>query len=478
MGEHFVIVGNGAAGFRAAKALRQADAAARISIFTRERYPFYVRRQLGRFLSGETALGELIFQGRNAYRRERLDLFLMTRIEQVVPASHEVVLASGDRVRYDRLLVATGTEAVPLEVPGADLGGVLSFDGLGPALEARTALKEGRLRRAVLLGCGLTNLVLAEGLAKRGIRVTQVMESDRYWPEMLDEQASDLVETLLEQHGVAIRRSAAARAVVGAGGQAVGVECTDGTVLAADLVGFGSDRRPAVGLLKGSGVEIGRGVRVGARCQTSHTDVFAAGDVTEPGFATAQPAFALAEPGGGSDGAGRPFCWQRAWTQGDLAAAGMLDRAADPGADAVRMRTSVFGRDLAVIGCGHLAEAGDVEALQVHAPADTYRRLVFRGGRLVGAIVFGTGESVPELNRFVAARETRAAVEAALHGPRPDRAMDTLPQTFAQHCPICAAELVVHRGTPMGQTFRCHVCNTDLAVRWDGARGGLEVLRP
>ena len=160
MSQHFVIIGNGAAGFRAAKALRRADSAARISIFTQERHPFYLRRQLGDFLAGNLTLTELIFQSRNTYRREQIDLFLMTRITAVDPAAHEVVFASGERVRYDRLLVATGTDAVPLDIPGAALDGVVRFDTLRGAVAVRRALDQ--VRRAAVLEAGLVGLKLAD----------------------------------------------------------------------------------------------------------------------------------------------------------------------------------------------------------------------------------------------------------------------------------------------------------------------------
>ena len=90
MTTHFVIVGNGAAGYRAAKALGEADTDAQVSVFSDERYPFYLRRQLGDFLSGAMTLQEIVFQSRNAYRRERIDLFLMTPIMSIDPDAHAV----------------------------------------------------------------------------------------------------------------------------------------------------------------------------------------------------------------------------------------------------------------------------------------------------------------------------------------------------------------------------------------------------
>ena len=483
MADHFIIIGNGTAGFRAAKDLRCASSAARVSLFTQERYPFYLRRQLGDLLSGEVAVNDLVFQSRNAYRRERLDLFLSTRVERIEPQAHEIVLASGERARYDRLLAATGTEAVPTGLPGETLTGVVRFDTLARAAEARAALDSGSVRRAVILDEGLVGLAMAEGLAAAGVRVTQLVRGERYWPEMLDDHSAALIEALLEERNITIRRGAVARAVVGAGQQAIGVETADGEVLPAELIGWGSRRRAATALLEKAGAAMGCGVRVDGRFQTSIKDVFAAGDVAEPSRPLGTE---LAAPGLGAAANafapqpewGCPFCWQRAWAQGDLAAAGMMDRQADLAPDAIRLRGTVFGRELAVIGDGHLAEGGEVAALDVRDQPDVYRRLVFRAGRLVGAIVLGSGEPVQPLNRMVTARLPRRAIEAALGRPPSERTAELLPMTFAQHCPICAAELVVYQGTRIGELTHCRTCNTDLVVRWNGQRGWLEVIPP
>ncbi|HUW99358.1 MAG TPA: FAD-dependent oxidoreductase [Phycisphaerae bacterium] len=478
MSRHFIIIGNGAAGFRTAKALRRASPAAQISLFTRERHPFYLRRQLGDFLSGNLTQAELVFQNRNTYRRERIDLFLMTPIAAVHPADHEVVFSSGQRVRYDRLLVATGTEALPLDLPGAALAGVVCFDTLRAAVEAQEAAQGAR--RAVLLDAGLVALVLAQSLVERGIEVTQLVTGDRYWPEMLDEEASRLVERLLEANGVTIRRHADPKAVIGAAGRAIGVETRTGDILGAELVLYGNRRRPAVAFLEGSGIEVGLGVRVDERLRTSDPDVFAAGDAAEP----VPPPPALAPE--------TPFCWQRAWNQGALAAANMLESGAPagpPAAGAVRLRTEIFGCELAVIGQGHLANGGEVESvrlrdaggpssrenLSLQGGPETYHRLVFRAGRIIGATVIGTGEWVPHLERLVAADADRAEVERTL---TPAAGALRLPQTFARHCPICAAELVVHHGTPAGARIRCEACSTDLVVCWDAERMWLEVNLP
>jgi NAD(P)H-nitrite reductase large subunit len=465
MNTHFVIIGNGAAGYRAAKALRRADADAQVSVFSDERYPFYLRRQLGDYLSGSLTLEEVIFQSRNAYRRERIDLFLMTRITGLDPADHVVTFASGPPVRYDRLLLATGTRPVLPPIPGRALEGVATFDTLTEASALRSSLRA--VERAVVLREGIIGLSLAESLVARGVEVTQLMPGDRFWPEMLDEAASRRIETLLEDQGVRLARSATPRRITGTDGRCDGVEMTDGRSVPADVVACGCRRQPAIDLAEEAGLEVGFGIRIDDGYRTSAPDIWAAGDVAEP-------------TSGPLTGEAAVFCWQRAWAQGERAAACMLDRHAEPPREAVRIRTNVFGSDLVVLGQGHLPAGGDVEVDDRPEGPDIYRRLVYRRDRLVGALVLGTGETVAELNALVTEEADRDTVEAALSAPAESDAdaADRVPSTFARHCPICAAELVVHRGTAAGAVLTCPACNTDLIVRWDGRGGWIEILRP
>lgn len=489
MSTHFVIVGGGVAAFRAAKELRRADDGIEITLFVEEAHPFYLRRQLGDLLGGNLTAGELIVQSRNTYRRERINLFLMTRVARVQPSAHEVVLDSGQRVRYDRLLIATGTRAVPLDLPGADLQGVVTVDNLATAVQVERTL--ATRPRAVVLDENVVGLRLAEGLAGRDIDVTLLARGDRVGSGVLDEGAGALVEALLESEGVTVRHNTVPRAIVGAGGRAIAVETAEGVLLPAELVVTGGRRCPAVGLLQDSGIEVRRGVRVDAALHASAPDVFAAGDVAEP------------VASGVWEGEQQALCWQRAWTQGRLATAGMLGRSADPVPDVLRLRTVLFGQDLAVLGRGHLPEGPGIDAMTIHGrpgpaerreaaardpedwpdvpfpprnQAQVYRRLVFDQGRLVGAVLVGPAEWYPQITRLMAEEASREAVEQALGLSDRQTGVGIVPQAFAWHCPICAAELAVPRGTAIGATMACRACNTQLRVRWSGDRGWVEAV--
>jgi len=309
-------------------------------------------------------------------------------------------------------------------------------------------------------------LTLAESLLALGVHVTQLVRGERFWPEMLDEHTGGLLEGLLEDAGVTLRPGTEARAILGAGGRAIGVETAAGETLRADLVAVGCRRRPAVDVVRGSGLEVRRGILVDEALRASRPDVFAAGDVAEP---------AGSADFGPDDAA---FCWQRAWAQGGVAAAGMLGRTAEPALEAMRLRTTLFGRDLAVIGRGHLPQGGGMTAIELRDGPEIFRRLVFHRDRLIGAIVFGTGESVHELNRLVAEQALRQRVAAVLELAEPQPGLGHMPATLARHCPICAAELIVRHGTAADTVIRCEVCSTDLVVRWDGQRLWLDISRP
>jgi NAD(P)H-nitrite reductase large subunit len=133
---------------------------------------------------------------------------------------------------------------------------------------------------------------------------------------------------------------------------------------------------------------------------------------------------------------------------------------------------------LAVIGRGHLPQGGGMTAIELRDGPEIFRRLVFHRDRLIGAIVFGTGESVHELNRLVAEQALRQRVAAVLELAEPQPGPAHMPATLARHCPICAAELIVRHGTAADTVIRCEVCSTDLVVRWDGQRLWLDISRP
>jgi NAD(P)H-nitrite reductase large subunit len=172
-----------------------------------------------------------------------------------------------------------GAQAIPLEVPGADLEGVLKLDHMR---DAKLILKQARRgKTAVVVGGGITALELAEGLLSRGMKVHYLLRGDRYWSNVLDEHESKIVEHRLREDGVTLHHHAEVIEVTGSKGKVNGARLRNGQLLKCDLVAYAIGIRPRVELAKQAGLAIDRGILVNEYLQTDDPDIFAAGDVAQ-----------------------------------------------------------------------------------------------------------------------------------------------------------------------------------------------------
>ncbi len=133
----------------------------------------------------------------------RLDLaWIGESATAVDPAAHSVTLESGRRLSYDRLLLATGSKAIGTRVPGAELDGVVTLDGMDDARAMVARCGKGKV--AVVVGGGITALEIVEGFRARGVHVHYFMRQDRYWSNVLSESESRIVALALRREGVEI----------------------------------------------------------------------------------------------------------------------------------------------------------------------------------------------------------------------------------------------------------------------------------
>ncbi len=280
MSSHVAIIGNGIAGVTAARVLRKADARVAITLVSDETdYP-YARTALmyvfmGHVRFGDTKLYEDDFWQQNRIRRVR------GRVEAIEPAAHRLRLTGGQALDYGKLLVATGSEATAAPWPGAHLEGVHQLWGIADVEKLDAAVGDGRaVRRAVVIGGGLTGVELAEMLHTRGVAVTFLVRDARFMGRALPPEESALVEAEIVRHGIDLRLETEAARFTGAG-RVAAVETTDGETIPADVVGATVGVRPNLSALAGSGIETARGVLVDRYLRTSAPDVYAAGDCLE-----------------------------------------------------------------------------------------------------------------------------------------------------------------------------------------------------
>jgi len=274
----YVIIGVGVAGMAAIEAIRSLDSSGEIILVGDDPYGFYSRPGLAYFLTGE--LHDKALFPRNAEDMRKLNFrYLTARVTRILRKDRSVELENQPAVAYDRLLVAVGAQAVPLEVPGADLEGVLKLDHMS---DAKHILKHARRgKTAIVVGGGITALELVEGLRAHGVRVHYLLRGDRYWSNVLDEQESRIIERRLQEAGVTLHHRAEVIEIAGRGGRVSGVRLLNGQTLPCDLLAYAIGIRPRLDLAKQAGLALDRGILVNEYLQTNDPDIYAAGDVAQ-----------------------------------------------------------------------------------------------------------------------------------------------------------------------------------------------------
>jgi NAD(P)H-nitrite reductase large subunit len=274
----YVIVGSGVAGIAGIEAIRSIDKDGEIVLIGDDPHGYYSRPGLAYYLTGELHDKALFPRTMDDYHR--MDFrYLKGRVKHIRRDDRVLWLDSETSLTYDRLLLAVGAQASPLEVPGADQEGVLKLDNLE---DAKRILKYARRgKTAVVVGGGITALELVEGLVSRGMKVHYLLRGDRYWSNVLDEQESRIVEHRLQEEGVTVHHHAEVIEITGKNNRVNGIRMLDGKMLKCELVAYAIGIRPRSGLAKQAGLAIDRGILVNEYMQTNDPDIFAAGDVAQ-----------------------------------------------------------------------------------------------------------------------------------------------------------------------------------------------------
>jgi len=268
-----VIVGGGAAGFAAAEKLRRERYQGDLVMLSGEEAPPVDRPNLSKdYLAGKAPREWVPLRPDSFYSENGIDLRLGTNATGIDVRAHEVVLADGTRLAYDRLLLATGAEPVRLSTPGAELPHVRILRSLADchAIIERSAAA----RRTVVLGASFIGLEVAAALRARDIEVHVVAPDKRPMERVLGPQMGDFVRALHEEHGVIFHLGQTATDI-----NDRRVALSGGGALDADLVVVGVGVRPRVALAENSGLALDRGVVVDDYLETSAPGIFAAGDI-------------------------------------------------------------------------------------------------------------------------------------------------------------------------------------------------------
>jgi len=273
-----VVIGTGPAGITVAETLRRLDPTGTVVALSAEPFaPYSPPAMADHYLTGR--IDTLYWKGQDVAARLGVDERREARVEAIDADNHEVVLASGPRVAYEALVIASGSRLyAPLD--GADLPGVLDFKSLRTADELVRRVRAGDATSALIVGNGFIGIELSLLLADLGVDVTVIGRRNWVMPRVLDPVTSTVAEAALRHRGVTLRLGVQADAIIGRP-SATGVRLADGEVLSADLVVAATGVKPHTEFLDGSGITTDWGIHVDDRLSTSLPGVFAAGDVAE-----------------------------------------------------------------------------------------------------------------------------------------------------------------------------------------------------
>ncbi len=268
-----VIIGGGAAGFAAAEMLRRRQFQGSIVMLSADTAAPVDRPNLSKdYLAGSAPEAWVPLRSDKYYGKMNIDLRLRTEVTSIDSISREAITAGGDKIGYDRLLLATGAEPVRLTIPGADQPHVHTLRSLDDS-RAMIAAAAGA-RRAVVVGASFIGLEVAAALRARDIEVHVVAPDKRPMERVLGAEMGDFIRALHEEHGVFFHLEDTAVAIEGSK-----VRLKSGSECEADLVVAGIGVRPRLALAEQAGLDLDNGVAVDAYLETSTPGIYAAGDI-------------------------------------------------------------------------------------------------------------------------------------------------------------------------------------------------------
>jgi nitrite reductase (NADH) large subunit len=392
MSEPLVIVGNGMAAAKLVDELVKTSLGRyAIAVVGDEPRLAYNRVLLSSVLAGETASHDIELKPAAWWRDRGVTLKYGCLASEIDVGRRELKIAGEESIGFSRLVLATGSTPLRLNVPGADLAGVHTFRD-SRDVDLLLTLAAGK-KRVVVVGGGLLGLEAAYGLAKAGAPVTLVHLMDRLMERQLDPPAAALLKSLVERKGIRILLNASTARIHG-GTRVEGVELADGRLIEADAVIFAAGIRPNTQLAKDAGISVNRGVVVDDQLQTSAANIFALGECAEHRGIC----YGLVEP---------------AYEQARVLARHLAGREAAYQGSVVATNLKVSG--VSVFSAGDFMGAEGTEALVLSdVRRGAYKKLVIADGRLAGAVLVGEGIDALWYLELIRQRQPIAQIRAAM----------------------------------------------------------------
>ncbi len=361
----YVVIGASAAGINGIRELRKIDKESEIILISKDS-KMYSRCILHHYLRDERTVEELNFAEENFEEFYHVNWIKGKAAKAVKPEEKKVILEDGTEVAYDKLLITTGSHTyIPPVKNLKEAKNVIGFRNLEDIETLKEAVKTHK--NVLIMGAGLVGLDCASGLSDIGVHVSIVEMAGWMLPKQLDERAAKTYQDAFGALGVdQYYNVGVSEAVLNENGEITSVILTDGTEVACDYVVVTAGVRSNVEFLEGSGIEVGKfGLIFDATGKTSNDDIYGAGDVS-----------------------GLSPIWPAAVKEGIVAASNM--------AGVKRQMTDFFAskatmnfRTIPTMSLGYVNPEDDSYSVEIQDKGDSYKKIVHKNGKIVGAILQG-----------------------------------------------------------------------------------------
>ncbi|RLD12524.1 MAG: hypothetical protein DRI44_00190 [Chlamydiae bacterium] len=364
-----VIIGSGPGAINAAVALRKRNSKAVIDIYSADKDLPYYRPSLTKRLSEELKLEEILLFPNEYYEKNKINLHLDTEITKISPAEKTIYDANNNKIKYDKLIIATGAHCFVPPLPGADLPEVITLRNFRNFTSIKNLI-ENDAKKIVVVGGGLLGLEVANSLKNLGVKVTVLEMAPRILPRQMDNAGSEILTKIINASGIEMKTDIYAEEVVG-DMKVRGVATNKSGVIPCDAVIFSAGIRSNINLATNAGIEVNRGIVVNEKMQTSLTDIYAVGDCCS---------FNNVVTG----------LWEPAIEQGKVAGAHIAG-------DSVKYEPSVIGATMNAFGTS-IFSVGDLgiekgsDYTQITCRNDvkpTYKNIYFKKNVLCGGLLLG-----------------------------------------------------------------------------------------
>lgn len=369
----YVIIGNGVAGITAAESIRQFDSQGDITIISDETFPPYCRPMISHLLEGSASAEKLPIRAKDFYEKNRVTPVLGARVTAMDVDACTVRTADGKTHPYDRLLLASGADPRTIAAQGCDLPNIFFMRTIDQVRQMLRILPD--VRHALVLGGGLVGFKAAYGLLQQGISVTMLIRSGYPLSMQVDETAGQMIQKVLQDHGLTVRTGVSVKAFEG-NGRVRMAHLSDGNRIECDMAVIGKGVFPAHGFVPADRIDIDAGILVDDHMQTRIPGVYAAGDVAEHIDIARQRHWVNA-------------IWPEAVSQGRVAGLNMAGQKITYRGSLSRNVIRIFDTDIMTAGRVSPRDLDDTcrSESRLDLKKNTYRRLVFQGEILVGFVM-------------------------------------------------------------------------------------------